>query len=180
MKYSNLNNHWYYNQRYDNMSEKSIRGCFYTFVAVIIITVAALLLSSCKSIQYVPVETIKTEYQNHTDTIKEIDSVFSEKETIIREADSALVAKLGLQLKANERAILILQKELQKQVSMQSEHSTDTVIKTDSIQVPYPVERKLTKGESLKMDAGGIAMGVCVAFIIIVVVYFIIRKYRKI
>jgi hypothetical protein len=105
--------------------------------------------------------------------------LISEKETIIREADSSLVAKLGLQLKDNERAILILQRELERQVSKESEHKTDTVIKTDSIQVPYPVERKLTKWEKIKMDAGGISIGVCIALVLMIIVYFIVRAYRR-
>lgn len=114
INYNNPNSNWYYGQRYEKMSEKNLKGCFYTLVIALIVAACMILFSSCKSIQYVPVETVKTEYKNHTDTVRQIDSIFSEKETIIREADSALVASLGLQLKANERAILILKKELEK------------------------------------------------------------------
>ena len=167
---------YYYNEMYDMKSKKSMISCCYSLACIILLS---LLFSGCKSIQYVPVEKVKTEYINRTDTVNKIDTLISEKETIIREADSSLVAKLGLQLKANERAILILQRELEKQVSKESEHKTDTVIKTDSVQVPYPVERKLTKWEQTKMDAGGIAIGVCIAFLIIIIVGFIVRAYRK-
>lgn len=153
-------------------------GCGKNLLYCCIVIVLILVLSACKT-QYVPVETIRTEYINRTDTVKQTDSIFTNKETIIKEADNALIAELGLQLKDNERAILILQKELQKQVSKESEHKTDTIIKTDSIQVPYPVERKLSKWEQIKMDIGGIAIGGFIGIVVIIIATFLIRRYRK-
>lgn len=170
---------YYYNKPYNEKAERSITAFCYSIAGIVLLILLSLLLSGCKSIQYVPVEKVKTEYTNRTDTVKKIDTLISEKETIIREADSSLVAKLGLQLKANERAILILQRELERQVSKESEHKTDTVIKTDSVQVPYPVERKLSRWESIKMDMGGIAIGGCIAFVIIIIVCFLVKAYRK-
>ena len=111
------------------------------FFLVVLCTV---FFSSCRTVRYVPVERIRTVYQNHTDTIRETDSVIHEKETIIREADSALVAELGLKLKENEKAILILKRELERQKHEVSEHKTDTVIERDTIPMPYPVEKELT------------------------------------
>lgn len=145
----------------------------FCFIAVII------LLSSCKSVQYVPVETTHVEHYHHTDTIKERDSVIVEKTTTIKEADNEMLAKYGLQLKNNEKAILILSNEFQKLVSEKQESKSDTVIKTDSIQVPYPVEKKLSRWEQLKMDIGGIAIGGCLLAVLLLIC-FLVRKYRKI
>lgn len=170
---------YYYNEMYNRRAEKSAIAYCFSLAGAIIIAVLLLLLSSCKSIQYVPIEKVRTEYISRTDTVNKTDTVISKKETIIREADSSLVAKLGFQLKNNEKAILILQKELERQISKESEHKTDTVTKTDTIQVPYPVERKLTKWEKTKMDAGGIAIGVCIASIIITIIGFLVKAYRK-
>ena len=170
---------YYYNEMYDERAGKSIVACCYSLAGIVILIILSLLLSGCKSIQYVPVEKVRTEYINKTDTVNKIDTLISEKETIIREADSNLVAKLGLQLKANERAILVLQRELERQISKESEHKTDTVIKTDSVQVPYPVERKLTKWEQTKMDAGGIAIGMCIVILLVIIIGFIVKAYRK-
>ena len=169
---------YYYNEMYDMKSKKSMIACCYSLAGILLL-VFSLLLSGCKSIQYVPVEKVKTEYINRTDTVNKIDTLISEKETIIREADSSLVAKLGLQLKANERAILILQRELERQVSKESEHKTDTVIKTDSVQVPCPVERKLTKWEQTKMNVGSVSIGICISFVAIMVIVFLVKAYRK-
>lgn len=140
---------------------------------------ALFLFCSC-STQYVPIETTHTIYQNHTDTIREKDSVHTETNTIIREADSAMVLQLGLQLKDNERAILILRKELQRVVNQKQQHSTDTVIKTDSVQVPYPVPAQLTRWQSFCCDYGKIMLGTTlVLFILLIILTIKHLKSRK-
>lgn len=174
----NIDDRNYYTQLYDNV-RKGIKICYVGIAIVLLLIFLSSLFSSCRSIQYVPVEKIKTEYINRTDTIKRIDSVFKEKETIIKEADSSLVAKLGFQLKSNERAILILQKELERQVNKESEYKVDSFIKIDSVQVPYPVERNLTKWEKVKMDMGGMAIGACIIIIIVVLIFFLAKVLRK-
>ena len=85
-------------------------GCGGPVVAVLLLV--AFLLMGCRSIQYVPVETVRTEIVHHHDTIKQTDSVKTEKETVIREArpeDSAMIAKLGIKLQDNERLLILLQ-----------------------------------------------------------------------
>ena len=170
---------YYYNKLYNERAKKSMVACFYSMAGIILLLIFSLLFSGCKNVQYIPVERVVTEYINRTDTVSKTDTLISEKETVIREADSSLIAKLGLQLKENERAILVLQRQLEKQISKESEHKTDTVIKTDTIQVPYPVERTLTKWEQVKMDYGAIAIGGCITFVIIIIIGFIVRAHRK-
>lgn len=150
-----------------------MKKALYTIILIL------LLLSGCKSVQYVPVESHSIEHHYHNDTIREKDSIISEKNTIIREADSAMVANLGLKLKANEKAILILRTELQKAISQKSESKSDTIIKVDSVQVPYPVEKKLTKWEQTKMNAGGVALIMCVLVVLLIIVAFIAKVLRK-
>lgn len=57
-------------------------------------------------------------------------------------------------------------------------HDTVYVERTDSIQVPYPVEKQLSKWERTKQDVGGIAIGVIVAVVCIAVIW-LIRKFRR-
>ncbi len=52
---------------------------------------------------------------------------------------------------------------------------TVVVMKNDSVGVPYPVERPLTRWEKVKMDFGGTALGV----VGVVLIWFIIRLTRK-
>ena len=134
------------------------------------------LLSSCKT-EYIPIETVRVEYQNHTDTVKETDSIFKERETIVRETnkgDSALLARLGIQLKENERAILILRKELEAERSSRSASRTDTIIKTDTIQVPVPIEGKVKTTEKVGLLTIGAACGLG-----IVAAWWLLRWIRR-
>lgn len=146
---------------------------------VVIMFLVVLLLFSCKSIQYVPVETVRTEYKTKTDTVKVSDTIRTEKETILREArpeDSAMIAKLGIKLQDNERLLILLRSQLTESNSKQYESHTDTIIKTDSIQVPYPVEKKLTKWQTFYCVFGKIMVGALVGLIIGFVLFLIKQK----
>ena len=144
-------------------------------IALFILVVIAVLLALCScTTQYVPIETVRTEYKTRTDTFIQKDTVEREKTVTIMEADSDLLAKYGILSQQNrdkQKTILILQKEIEREKSSKQEVHTDTVIKTDSVQVPYPVERKLTKWEQLKIDIGGWMIGVITVFVFIFCVY---------
>lgn len=135
-------------------------------ICLCIVGVAGL-LTGCKSEEYVPVEHVVTEHHWHTDSIRQTDSVFREKETIVMQLDSSAMASYGIQLKSAERAWLVRSKELERQIE-QLRHMTasaDTV--RDTIPVPYPVEKKLTKWEKFKIDIGGVAIGLLIALMIV-------------
>lgn len=44
------------------------------------------------------------------------------------------------------------------------------MMQRDSIRVPYPVEKPLTKWQRWKMNAGGWAMGVAAVLVILVII----------
>ena len=56
---------------------------------------------------------------------------------------------------------------------------TDTILKTDSIQVPYPVEKRLTRWQTLKMELGGWALGAIIVFALVIVGRMIYRLRKK-
>ena len=103
-------------------------------------------LCSCRSIQYVPVESVKYDsiYLNKLvrDSIYERDSIY------IRESGDTVY-------KYRDRYIY------------RNKLVRDTVysVSSDSIPVPYPVEKQLTRWQSIKMDAGGYAIGVVIILI---------------
>lgn len=135
-------------------------------------------LAGCRA--YVPVETVRTEYRHTTDTIEKSDTVIKERETIIREAnkgDSALLQKMGIRLSENERLLLLLQRELDRERSKEHAQSRDTVTVCDTIQVPYPVEGKVKAGEKAKLLSAGAACGVGATFIFLLLG---LRWYRSI
>lgn len=139
-------------------------------------------LCSCKSIEFVPVEIVKKEYVHTTDTLKQTDTTRVETNTIIREArpeDSVMLAKLGIKLQSNERMLIMLQKELSETRSeIEHSHSKDSV-RVDSVEVPYPVERKLSRWEQIKMDYGAIAMGGTAAAVILFILLIVLWIKRK-
>ncbi|MCI7359352.1 MAG: hypothetical protein MSK40_16850 [Parabacteroides sp.] len=112
---------------------------------------------SCRSVQYVPVETIKSDttyiYQFQRDSIYERDSIY-----VHGRNDTVFVEKY--KYKYIDRIV----------------KDTAYVSRTDSIQVPYPVEKKLTRWQKIKMDLGGISIGIIIIIILVVVgraVYFL-------
>lgn len=113
-------------------------------------------LSSCRSIQYVPVDTIKTEYK-YIDRIQH-DSIY-QKDSVMYyvKGDTVFVDKY---------------KYLYKYLFI---NKVDSFVKVDSIQVPYPVEKQLNRWQSIKMELGGWAFGV-IFIIVLIIMVRIIKK----
>lgn len=116
------------------------------YVLVILMLLAGV-FSSCRP-QYIPVETIKTEYRTR-DSIRH-DSIYQQ--------DSVYVTVKG------DTVYEYKYKYLYK---YQYINRTDTLMKTDSIQIPYPVEKQLSKWQSFKLDFGGAAMLVLIMIVIV-------------
>lgn len=169
----------YYDRKLEK-SEPCYKACFWSFIGIVVGVIIAACLSSCKSVQYVPVETIRTEVKHHHDTVRIQDSTKNDVQTVIREADSAEIERLnteyGFKLDKAQKTILILRKELERQSHSQQETKSDAVIVEKEVQVPYPVEKKLTRWQQIKIDAGGVA----IALIIIAFVLLFIAILRKI
>lgn len=116
----------------------------YLSVAVLIVAIG---LISCRT-QYVPVETVKVEYRTR-DSIRQ-DSIYLR--------DSVYMTVKG------DTVYLYKYKYLYK---YRYTDRTDTLMTTDSIQVPYPVEKQLTGWQQLKLDYGGSAMLVIIVIVIV-------------
>ena len=142
----------------------------------VVLFIIAVCFYGCKSVQYVPVETSHTEHHWHTDSIKEVDSVIHEKHTTIMQLDSEAMSHYGIQLKNAERAWLVKSWELERQIENLQRLTAirDTV--RDTIQVPYPVEKKLSKWQQTKVDWGGWAM--LSALVVIILFLFIIPRWK--
>ena len=107
---------------------------------------------SCRTVKYVPVETVKvdTTYINklQRDSVYILDSVY-----VKEKGDTVLIEKY----KYLYRDKLV--------------RDTLYMAKTDSIQVPYSVEKELTRWQQFRMDFGGWAMCIVVISILILIVY---------
>lgn len=125
-------------------------------IIIILLTSA---ICSCRSVQYVPVEVIKTDttYINKVqrDSIYQLDSVY-----IRDKGDTVLITKTRY---------LYRDKLIRDTVYMS---------RIDSVQVPYPIEKKLTRWQQFRLDVGGWAI-IVVMITILVVIGKTIYKLKK-
>nr|DAU07648.1 MAG TPA: protein of unknown function (DUF4969) [Caudoviricetes sp.] len=122
----------------------------------IILLMLAICLTSCRSIKYVPVETVKTEYKTR-DSIR-FDSIY-EHDSIFLFVNGDTVYKEKYRYKYRYLTI----------------NKTDTVMLTDSVQIPYPVEKQLTRWQQMKIELGGWAVGV----IVILSIVLMLKLFRN-
>lgn len=131
--------------------------------AILLLIVAAtlLFLFGCSRVQYVPVREVATriEYRDSVryDSVHVADSVY-----LLVRPDTVYRYR-----QRTEYRYLFRQR-------------TDTVIRQDTVQVPVPVERSLSRWEQAKMDFGGMAIG-AVGFLLMAVLIWIcfIKRYRR-
>ena len=123
---------------------------------IIVLILLAIMLYGCKSIQYVPVETIKRD-TTYISQIK-IDSIYHR--------DSIYVEHKGDTVYSSKYKYLY--KYIEK-------HDTLWREKTDTIQVVYPVEAQLTKWQKIKINMGEYL----IAAIVLIVIWLCAKYFIK-
>ena len=123
------------------------------------IFLATLCLMGCRTVKFVPVPEYHTLYKTKVDTVQRWDSVYFR--------DSVYIAAKG-------DTVYLTKTHWRERFRNVYHTKTDTVIQRDSIPVPYPVEKQLTKWQRWKMDAGGWAMGV----VAVLVILFVVRLFN--
>jgi len=136
----------------------------FAFVALSLIC-----LTGCKQIQYVPVETVRTERVEVHDTVTVKDSTARNDSTLIntqmllQKVDSAYLAMLGI-INAPPEAWLLQMNTTTRHTSSetashkeQQTHSSDSV-RTEYVEKPYPVEKQLSWWQQRKQDFGGVIL----------------------
>ena len=112
-----------------------------------------LLFGSCRSIRYVPVETIRTDSLYLT--VHERDSIHIQDSVYIREkGDSVIVDKWHIVYR--DRTI------------------RDTAYMEKEVGVPYPVEKELTWWQKTKLELGELSIGIILVLLIVVI--WLIKK----
>lgn len=123
---------------------------------IIVLMLLAIILYGCKSIQYVPVETIKrdTTYISRTkiDSIYHRDSIYVE-----HKGDTVYLSKYKYLYKYIEK------------------HDTLWREKTDTIQVAYPIEAQLTKWQKIKINMGEYL----IAAIVLIAIWLCVKYFIK-
>ena len=128
-------------------------------IVLLVVLFVLFLLCGCRSVKYVPVETVVTDttYINkvHRDSIYQRDSIY-----VHDRGDTVTIYR--------DRYLFV-----DKAV-----HDTLYINRTDSIRVPYPVEKELTRWERFRLDVGGYAI-FTVIVVVLIVVGCLIYKLKK-
>ena len=117
-------------------------------------------ICSCRSVKYVPVETVKTDSIYISNVLR--DSIYR--------LDSIYIRDKGDTVWVEKYKYLFVDK---------LRHDTLYLSRTDSIRVPYPVEKELTRWQQMKLELGGWAFGIIIAFALIIVGWLIYRSRKK-
>ena len=164
----------------------TIRNIFVSsrkWLCIILLTSA---IWSCRSVKYVPVE-------------NSADSVVIEKLVEVQLPPDSSTIRALLECDENGRVVLSWldianSKNAQAQLAIDSlgnllakmRTKPDTIYKpskevtvTKEVKVPYPVEKELTRWQQMKLELGGWAFGIIIAFALIIVGWMIYKSRKK-
>lgn len=129
----------------------------------VLVCILVSLFVGCKSIRYIPVETVTTDsiYVDRylRDSIYQRDSVFVNQWMV---GDTVYHDKVIWKYVYRDKV----------------RYDTVSILRSDSVRVPYPVEHKLTKWEEVRLTVGGWAIAFII-IVILIVVGFLIYKIKK-
>ena len=119
---------------------------------IAIMVLAGLALGSCKT-KYVSVPEIHTEYITRVDTTVIMDSVY--------QRDSVYVERKGDTLYVNKTLYMDRYHNIYKV-------KNDTVVKRDSVNVAYPVEKEMSRSERLYVAIGKFSAALVIALLFVI------------
>ena len=143
--------------------ETKSNGCVGVLLWMLIILLAGFVLiglGACRSVRYIPVESVRHDsvvtILHHRDSIYQHDSVY-----IREKADTLLIERWHTRWR--------------DRVS----HDTMYISKTDTIMIPVPVERKLTKAERTYITIGKWSVGVVTGLVLAAICFIFFRRRWK-
>lgn len=169
----------------------------YAILLINLLALMSLCFMSCSHRVYVPVQSIRTDtiYMSRKDSVHIKDSLVTRQVINIRDSvaihDSVVIVK-DEQGNVKERLIVryrdhwhATQDNLTLQRLLAHYKASNDILRAtrkERIEVPVPVERKLSRWEKLKMDVGGWAIGAMSTVLLGVIGYIVVwllKKYRK-
>ena len=143
--------------------ETKRNGCVGVLLWMLIILLAGFVLiglGACRSVRYIPVESVRHDsvvtILYHRDSICQHDSVY-----IKEKADTVLIERWHTRWR--------------DRVS----HDTMYISKTDTIRVPVPVERKLTKAQRTYITIGKWSVGAVAGLVLAAICFIFFRRRWK-
>lgn len=180
------------------MDNKEIKYYVYSMLILIgLLALTSLCFTSCSHRVYVPVQSIRTDtiYMSRKDSVHIKDSLITRQVINIRDSvaihDSVVIIK-DEQGNIKEKLIIryrdrwhATQDNLTLQRLLAHYKASNDILRAtrkERIEVPVPVERKLSRWEKLKMDVGGWAIGAMSTVLLGIIGYIVVwllKKYRK-
>lgn len=177
------------------MNDRQIRDTLNVMIVIFaLFAMLSLFLCGCSHKVYVPVESVRTDtlYLSHRDSIHVRDSLVERQVVNIRDSvavhDSVVIVK-NERGEVKERLIvryrdrwhastdnLTLRRQLDR---YRAQNDSLRAARRDSVAVPVPVEKKLTKWQKFKMDVGGWAIGALSAVLIAACAYVLMWLARR-
>ena len=117
------------------------------------------MMASCRT-EYIPIESVRYDSVFFAKMIK--DTTFVKDSVFVRQKGDTVF---------KDKFLVIYKKVLLR--------DTMLTVRKDSIPVPFPVERKLTRWEQVKVDFGGYVIITMLLWIPFYILRWIIRKTRK-
>lgn len=143
----------------DEKMKDELTGALWWLAVLIVI----LLLAGCSTVRYVPLPSVSVDsvyvdrYQH--DSIYLRDSVYVNRWTA---GDTVYQDKIVWKYVYRDKV----------------KYDTINILRSDTVCVPYPVERRLTRWEQVRLNVGGWAIAV-VVITILVIVGCVVYKIRK-
>ena len=159
--------------------------------------IVALCFCSCTRTVFEPVEIVRTEYveadttglyerlRNYFESIYHRET--STDSVIDRSKETVVLKENGDTARHDKERIVYVSSRREKKLEHQLSERDSIIdalrlqlasVKSDSIPIPYPVEKKLTRCEQTKMDVGGIAIGF-MAIVTVIAVVWLVRRFRR-
>jgi len=130
-------------------------GLISSIITIIVGFLIVLLFGGCKTKEYIAVPEYHTEYVCRTDTFAKVDSVYLKDSVFVyQRGDTVYHTKVTYR----DRYHNIYKVKL------------DTIIKRDSVSIPYPIERQLTKNEQRLISLGKLFIGFLFSIVITIAV----------
>lgn len=162
----------------------------WNILKIALLAAIVLLLASCKTVEYVPIETTHTEYIEKVvlDTAEVnrlrllVDSVsrsvvIVQKDCTVMTVDKAGNVMMKEQYRDTTKDRLVEHKTREVDSTAYYRNIIDSLrhIKNDTIQKPYPVEKELTMWQQFKVEYGGYMLFI----ILVTIIYLIWWSKRK-
>lgn len=164
----------------------TIRNIFVSsrkWLCIILLTSA---ICSCRSVKYIPVESsadsvvieklVEVQLPPDSSTIRALLECDENGRVVLSWLDIANSRNAQAQLTIDSLGNLLAKMRTQQDtIYLPSKEVTVT----KEVKVPYPVKKELTRWQQMKLELGGWAFGIIIAFALIIVGWLVYRSRKK-